>query len=125
MAQEIRLQATVTVTNGDLTAKMTDSVLVDQSNPGVFQAQQPIGNVPEVLNLGGLADPAVLYIKNTHAFHYVTLGPLHSGVMVPFMHLDPGVVNMIVLTRGVTLLAQTNDGTGTDEAIVAYMVVEN
>lgn len=125
MANEIRIQALLQVTNGEITAKMTDNVSVDQTYPGAYQYSQEINNAAEEdIYIAAVTTPRMLFLQNSDSNSYIDIGPKSGGVMVPLMRLWPGEIAMMPLYPGVTLRARCNDGTGTDAAILTYMITE-
>ena len=126
MAKTIKLKATLEVTNGKFTAKSTKEISVTQHNAGSWQRTQIIGaSVAEELDLSGVSLARALYIENLDDNLHGDFGPVHLGNLIQFGQIGPGEVAMIPLYPGVDIAAITASGTGTDEALIQYMVAEH
>jgi len=104
MADEIRIQSSIQVTNGALTIpQLGGAFTVDQSTaeggtPGMVE----LAVAEEAIAFGDVT-PSWVFIKNLHATNDVIFGPESGGAMVELGRVSPGEWVVIPLGSGVTL----------------------
>lgn len=110
MANEIRAQLTLRISNGNYDDATNISISADQSgigggNPGVVD----IGTADEPIDAGDLASTkGHAVFRNLDATNYVEIGPESAGVIVPTVKLKPGEFAYLPLVPNVTLRARAN-----------------
>jgi hypothetical protein len=108
MANEIRVNASIQVTNGALKSGI---------NPGQFSVTQSVARGPspgcvnvgtseEVVSFAELATLGWLHITNLGPTNYVDFGPESAGAMVAAIRLKAGESAVLRLVPGVTYRAK-------------------
>ena len=109
MANELSLQVSLSLLNGNLKLSENDSITIDQAsalggNPGTVS----VGTSEEVVALGDIVTLGYCFIKNLDATNYVTYGPEAAGAMAAMGRLKAGEFTILRLEPGITLRAQAN-----------------
>ncbi len=109
MANEIQVDLSVSVTNGNLDFAQADTFEADQTtakggNPGTVT----IGTSEEAISFGDITSLGIVIIKNLDETNYITWGPESGGTMVVVGKLKPGESAVLRLNPGITLRAQAN-----------------
>lgn len=120
MSDEIRLSATLQVSNGPINAKLSKDIRVDQTTAGAWQGVQNIGTTEEVLSVSGVTAARAIWVQNQDATNYVDWGPESGGAMVAMGRLQPGDISMVTLKPAVVIRMKAN----TAAVTVVYMLAE-
>lgn len=109
MANEITMQITFSVTNGNFVDTF-DSTLrnVDQAMAGRGGYAQDIGTTEEVIDLGDVSTNGYCILTNLDAANYVEWGPESAGAMVTMGKLKSGEYAIFRMAPGVVLRAKAN-----------------
>ena len=104
MANEIKVQVSVTYANGNLKDTVALETLSLTQNVQEFHA--PVVSVgsgaEEDLPLPDITTNGCVYLRNLDATNYVKYGPKSAGVMVEFGRLKAGEIAWLRLAPGVT-----------------------
>jgi len=105
----ITVNASLTVANGNFTARYTsgalqiDQVIAGGGAPGFVN----IGTSEETVSFGDITTPGYVFIRNLDDTNYVTLGPDSTG-MVAAIKLKAGEVALFRTDDSATWKAQAN-----------------
>lgn len=109
MANEIRISASLNVTNGNFSFQHLVNASVDQAtagggNPGTVD----IGTSEEDIDFGDITTEGYAVIQNLDATNYVQFGPKSGGSMVACGRLKAGEVAILRLEPAVIIRAVAN-----------------
>ena len=114
MANELKIEATITLTNGSLAyKKQPGAKYVTQTNAKVYAEVKSVSTSDAALTFGGLAssEHGWLYITNLDSTNYVDIGPDSGGAIVPLVRIKAGEsVGPFRVKPSITIRSQANTG---------------
>lgn len=110
MADEITINASIRVRNGNLRADINPgSLQIDQAAArGPAPGSVNVGTSEEAIGFGELATLGLLMIHNLDATNFVDFGPESGGAMVAAVRVKPGEVALFRMVPGTTYRAKAD-----------------
>lgn len=111
MAGTINLRVIGTVANDDLPGEAPFDASIDlaQVDGLIARGTQVVGFAAhELLDLGDVASPSVIVIRNLDAANFVEIGRVISAAFEPFAAVGPGELAVIKPAAGQTLYAKAD-----------------
>lgn len=103
MADEIKLQVGITVTNVDFKQTFQPGTIsIDQAAQGMHAPVVTVGTTEEVLATGDIGTLGVIVGRNLDATNYVTVGPSTGAAKHDFIRIEAGEPFAFRLEPGIT-----------------------
>lgn len=112
MANEITLQGTLQISNGDFKQDWRPgSIQVTQTTQAMAGGIQSIGTSAEALGVTDVATPGYSFFRNLDATNFVTIGTYVSSTYYPCLKLKAGEYGIVRLDGSKTFYAQADTAT--------------
>ena len=110
MANEVKVNISLDVTNGDYNDKVAPGVLqFDQAAQGVFRSIVSIPTSDTAITISNITTEGWAYFRNLDDTNYVEHGPDSGGALVPYGRMEAGEPAALRLTPGsLTVRMQAN-----------------
>jgi hypothetical protein len=109
MADEIKLTINSRVVNGDFKDRWDMGQLsLDQAAQGALSGVIDVGTTAEDLDVGDVATPGILILRNLDDTNYVEIGKDVSASFEAIAKLKPGYPAVLPIASGVTLQLRAN-----------------
>lgn len=121
MAEEITVEATLNINNGNLLRQDPDSpqLITQALAKGPVPGMVTVTTTPAAISLTGLTTYGLVKIKNLSSSHFVTYGVYVSSTYYPLLRLKPGEYYVWRMEPSVTPYMQA-DTASCDVQIEAY-----
>jgi len=109
MANEVAVQVSLQVTNGNMSFLKRDNYTADQSAAGgPSNGVQEIGTSHELVGITDITNKGFTYFGNLDTTNYVEIGVDVSATFYPIAKLSPGESAIMRLSPSVAVYAQAN-----------------
>jgi hypothetical protein len=108
MADELSLRVIATTSQDVVPDRFDETATLDNATPEMEAGGQTIGTTHEVLDLGDVATPRLVILKNPDGSNYVEIGRVISASFEAFSKIEAGSIGILTPASGVTLYAKAN-----------------